>query len=104
MKATNVTTTNTGFSVSTTTGSGIKGVQISVCRFPKKTGWGMLKGQLNGLTVETHEQADALLLTYGYTKQFGRNTCKFVMSRAARKHGMTTTDYGYTRNAARAGK
>lgn len=67
------------------------------------------KGQLHGYSVtgtydERRAEAQRLELLYGYAQYYGRNTCGFVMSRAARKRGYKTTDGMYNRAVARNGK
>ncbi len=57
-----------------------------------------LHGQLDGMMFKRDDpQRVRLCLLYGYLKPYGRNTCSFVMSRAARKRGYKTTDGMYTR-------
>jgi len=92
---------------SSTSGTGIDGAILHVHRFPRPAnmtaaGWRplMMRGQLDGMRVtggydERNAKLDALGLEYGYLARYGRNTCKFVMSRAARRRGFTTNDYGY---------
>ena len=46
---------------------------------------------VNGRRVLTTRER--YCLEHGYLKWYGRNTCKFVMSRAARRRGMTTPEY-----------
>jgi hypothetical protein len=63
-------------------------------------------GQLNGTMVGGNYNArnaeiDRLGLMYGYLKPYSRNTCEFVMSRAARRRGHVTTNWMYLERAAR---
>lgn len=92
-------------------GSGIKGYRINPHRFFRtpdgkdirgKDGRPLpaLQGTLNGVTVATLKEARELGLVYGYTKYYGRNTCGFVMSKAARKRGYVTTNGQYNRRTA----
>lgn len=67
------------------------------------------RGQLDGLLLtgtydEREAEAKRLMVLYGYDQWHGRNTCGFVMSRAARKRGYTTTDRMYLNRQARGGK
>ena len=96
------------WSFGTTSGFGIQGKMLTQCRVLEgkrfKDGRGrIMRGQLYGLCVATHEEADALGLLYGYTQPYNRNAIKFVMSRAARRRGHKSADPGYLRRAA-AGK
>lgn len=59
---------------------------------------GQLYGhRLTGTYDERYAEANRLGLLYGYTQYYGRNTCGFVMSRAARKRGYKTGDTMYLR-------
>lgn len=100
----NTTCTRGPWGVSSTSGSGIQGSEISVYRMFDRSPSGkrclFLYGQLNGITIHgdydtRRKEMDRLMLLYGYSKYYGRNVCKFVMSRAARKRGYTTTDWMY---------
>lgn len=110
MNKRNKTVTNGPWGVSATSGSGINGEQLNVYRYLdgkifKDGKLRFLHGQLDGMNFERYsEERIELCLTYGYLKRYGRNTCKFVMSRAARKRGIKTTDGMYLRDASRAGK
>lgn len=55
----------------------------------------MRRGDLYGMVVSTYEEATAIGLLHGYIKLYGRNTIKFVQSRAARKRGYRPIDSGY---------
>lgn len=59
----------------------------------------IMYGQLYGLRIPMdgnhHKISDDLFLLYGYGKRYSRNSCKFVMSRAARKRGHKTSDRMY---------
>lgn len=101
-----VITTNGPWGFSTMSGCGIKGYEMhpAIMRSGKLFKDGQFrfqKGQLYGKVVATREEADRLSLEYGYTHLYGRNTCKFVMSRAARKRGYTTEDRMYNDRAKR---
>ena len=96
------------WSFGTTSGSGIRGKMLTPCRLFErqlfKDGRSrIMRGQLYGLCVATHEEANALGLLYGYTQPYNRNTVRFVMSRAARRRGLKSEDPSYLRRAA-AGK
>lgn len=54
-----------------------------------------IRGQLNNVVVASQAEANKLLRLYGYTGFYCRNSIKFVMSRAARKHGYKTTERSY---------
>lgn len=100
MNARNAKVTRGSWGVSTTSGSGIKGVQLSVVilrdgKLFKDGKFRFQKGDKDGLILTGHESADALTLEHGYSQKYGRNTSKFVMSRAARKRGMTTDNIWY---------
>lgn len=82
---------------STTSGSDIKGYIINVYKHIEGRKFGHPHGmmryyQLNGRVVETSAEATQLGLLYGVLHYYGRNTCRFVMSRAARKRGIKTRD------------
>jgi hypothetical protein len=77
-----------------------EGVEIGVyqahaARHFKDRQYRIQYGELNGLVVGSREQAEAICLTRGYLKPYTRNNHVFVMSRTARKRGMTTTDTLY---------
>lgn len=100
MNARNSKVTNGKWGVSTTRATGVPGVTLSVYvnHYGPKTSDGKYhcqKGDGDGLTFDSHEQADAYTLEHGYSKRYSRNTMEFVMSRAARKRGMTTDDWRY---------
>lgn len=85
---------------SSTSGTGIDGAILNVYRFPRPDRMLMMRGQLDGMRIvgtydERNAKLDALGLEYGYLSRYGRNTCKFVMSRAARRRGFTTQDWAY---------
>jgi hypothetical protein len=63
------------------------------CRFQK--------GDHHGRPVVDQDEATRIGLDHGYLQPYGRNTTGFVMSRAARRRGFTTTDYLYQSRAAR---
>lgn len=93
------------WSCGTTSGCGIDGYEISVVRHydrheTKSGRYLMRAGQLNGRTVATREEADALRLEYGYLKPYSRNWFGFRMTRAARRRGIRPTDAGYLRDRA----
>ena len=107
----NRTVTNGPWGVSTSSGYGIAGSKLSVCRLldGKLFADGrfrFLRGQLDGMMFADKfgDDYQRICLTYGYLKMYGRNTCNFVMSRAARKRGYRTTDGMYLRAQALAGK
>ena len=97
------TCTNGHWGVSYETSSETRGVKINVYRhreYPAgvtRNGWRFTiqYGQLNGLVVANDVEARDLALTYGYLQTYSRNSCRFVMSRAARRRGFTTDDYRY---------
>ena len=98
----NRTVTNTGYALSTCRDSHCPGTTISVVRFPYDRSMKNMKGTLNGVKVATDQEADALLLEYGYTRYSSRNTYRYVLSRAARRRGYTTSDWIYQSNKRRA--
>lgn len=111
----NVTTTRGPWGYGSTSGHGINGHKINPHRFFHDANGnyvkgsdgkpvGYLRGTLAGVTVATREEVEKLGLLYGYTNYYGRNSCGFVMSRAARKRGYTTTDGMYNRAVKRGGK
>lgn len=51
-------------------------------------------GQLTGRVVPAADRT-ALAMLYGFLQPYGRNVCNFVMSRAARRRGLTTADTWY---------
>lgn len=92
--------TRGGWGFSTTSGQSPDGLVISAYRSrPVRNCFGgvgrMVDGQLSGVIVKTYEEASRLGLLYGYLQPFGRNTMKWVMSRAARRRGYTTTNPSY---------
>ncbi len=95
-------------SVGCTSGTGIIGVISSVSRHydnvPGKRPYRILKTSLYGRSFASSEEHSAECLRLGFTREYSRNRCEFVMSRAARKRGMKTSDYRYNAAAARAGK
>lgn len=102
----NPTVTRGPWNYGSMSGSGIDGSIVQPVRFwdsgrPRP----MLKGQLYGLRVTgdydaRHAEIDRLGLLYGYTQRYGRNTCGFVQSRAARRRGYKTADRLYLDRAA----
>lgn len=104
------------WSFSSTTGTGIRGAVLSVAahrRMPDRPGLKFLlqrvllqRGQLDKHTVDLADfdarnaEINRLGLVYGYLQYRGRNTTKFVMSRAARRRGYTTADRRYNQDAA----
>lgn len=68
----------------------------------------IMHGQLYGLRIPMdgnhHKIADDLFLLYGYGAKYSRNSCKFVMSRAARKRGHKTSDWMYNSGVKRYAK
>lgn len=97
MKTTQTHVTRGPWGFSTTNGSEIDGYQINVYRFPNapKSYRKMMTGQINGIIVKTREEAGRLGMVYGFLQHYSRNSCRFVMSRAARKRGYITTDRLY---------
>lgn len=117
MNARNVTVTNSALpghrlivGVSCMTGSGIDGAESHVTRAYNRsvrpeekrgplhettTKW--LHTSFYGRTFASSDAHSQACLEYGWTARHGRNSCGFVMSRAARKHGMTTTNGMYCR-------
>lgn len=63
--------------------------------------YGQLHGKMFPMVEGYHKEVEDLFRLYGYSKYYGRNTCKFVMSRAARKRGYTTTDWMYLSSVVR---
>ena len=101
MKPTQPTVTTPRWGFSTTSSSDTTGCQISVYRF---VGRKLATADLNGLTVASDDQARAIALARGYLQPYCRNSCKFVMSRAARRHGVTTQDWLYNSRRKRLAK
>jgi hypothetical protein len=63
-------------------------------RVSKKDGLPLMAhGDVHGLVVKDQDEADRIALERGLLKRYGRNTCKFVQSRAARKRGHVTDDF-----------
>jgi hypothetical protein len=98
----NRTVTNGHWGVSTTSGSDIQGSILNVyrCIDGSKFKDGKFRIQyasLNGMNFPERFDSgyDRICLEHGFLKLYGRNTCKFVMSRAARKRGYKTTDWMY---------
>lgn len=89
------TCTNGQWCVSTTSGTNIDGYEISVFIPRRSFPYLAQRGDLNGLTVKTKEEADRLLLERGYLRPYNRNLGEFKMSRAARKRGMKCEDIFY---------
>ena len=61
--------TRDGWSVSYTTGSGIDGVRLSVCRFPEGLGGRILRGDADGKKFETQEDAEQYAYEHGYLQK-----------------------------------
>jgi hypothetical protein len=62
------------------------------------------RGQLYGHQITAdydarNAESTRLGLLYGYIQRYGRNTCRFVQSRAARRRGHRTDDRMYNRAA-----
>lgn len=55
----------------------------------------VLYSENNNKPFDSRDEASAFALEHGYTVLFGRNSVKFVMSRRARKQGLTTDSWGY---------
>lgn len=98
----NKTVTNDHWGVSTTSGTGIDGSILNVYRCIdghhfKDGKFRIQYASLNGMTFKERygEAYQAVCLEHGFLKRYGRNVCGFVMSRAARKRGYTTTDWMY---------
>lgn len=90
---------------STMSGSDIQGKQLHPTRHWEgklfRDGKARIqKGQLYGVSVNSHEEADRIALLYGYTQPYGRNTTRLVMTRAARRRGYKATDRAYLRKEA----
>ena len=91
------------WNVSTTTGHGINGAELSVFQIipGRKFGHphGMIRyAALNGKLFPSSDAAFEAAAQHGYTIPYGRNTVEFVMSRAARRRGWTTTNWIYLRH------
>jgi len=70
-------------------------VRFECCRIFKKDNITFFaRGPLYGKIIPK-EDYDKLAREHGFTSAYSRNTCKFVMSRAARKRGYTTDDWMY---------
>lgn len=89
---------------STMSGTGIAGVEIHIFRFPERNGvqlrgkdgfWLMVRHSTYGVTVPDRGDAEAIGFRDGVLFRYGRNTCRFVMSRAARRRGVRTDDRAY---------
>lgn len=95
------TVTRGPWGAGSTSGTGIDGHIVNVYRCIdgnkfKDGKFRIMNGQLDGLTLQTREEVNALQLLYGYIQPYSRNSVHFVMTRAARKRGYTTTDWMYT--------
>ena len=66
------TVTNGEWCVSTTSGTGIKGVILSVFKVISNNPYKIRYGDHNGKQFNTIEEADAFNLKHGYTKTFSR--------------------------------
>lgn len=112
MNATNpyVTHANRGslprWCFSTMSGYGIDGLEVHIYRFPVRDGIEvrdrhgrhlMVKHSSYGTLVKTEAEARVIAVRDGVIFRYGRNTCRFVQSRAARKRGYVATDGMYTR-------
>lgn len=95
-----------GFGFGTMSGYGINGHEIQPCRHVilKSGRWAMMRHSLYGRTVSTYEEARKLGIEAGILHYYGRNTCGFVQSRAARRRGYVTTDHMYLRRMAEAAR
>lgn len=100
MNTKNAKVTNGRWGVSATTSTGTKGIELSVYIYRPgrlfadgKDRW--QNGDHDKRVFASHDAADACTLQHGYSKQRGRNTVGFVMSRAARRRGMTTINAAY---------
>jgi hypothetical protein len=85
---------------------GTKEHTISVYRFHDgkrdKRGWTLQqKGDIYGLVVSSSEEATRIGLERGYLQPYSRNLTRFVMTRAARKRGIKSTDGMYNRQSLR---
>lgn len=93
--------TNDTHSVSNTSGYIPGKIVLSVTRHfsATKFGYKILRADVNDMqfpdTEEGREAADRLCLERGYLRFYGRNSCGFVMSRAARRRGLTTNCFRY---------
>ena len=103
MKPNGVTCTRGPWCWGTLSGSGIQGYELQpICRVQLASGREVFRrGQLYGVRVATHEEADAYGLSHGYTQRYSRNLTHFVMSRAARRRGIKATDFFYLLKAGR---
>jgi len=96
----NRTCTRGPWGYSCTSGSGIRGIVVHAYRVRPGVR-AIQRGTIYGLSIDlgdfdrNHDEYARLGLLYGYTQYHGRNTGRFVMSRAARKRGYTTTDRAY---------
>lgn len=99
----NVTCTEVrGFTFGCMSGGSIKGYQANISKHYdighplNKTGkYKILKSEVDGKLYNSIEELDKMGLERGYIHYYGRNTCEFVMSKAARKRGYTTQNRGY---------
>lgn len=82
--------------------NGTGGVEIHVTRPRDIKGRKVYqRGQLDGVQAANRDAAWTMGLLYGYLQPYSRNTCGFVMSRAARRRGVKTTDWRYLSAQAR---
>lgn len=103
---------------STTSGFGISGGLVrygSFAMVPMRNADGSIRRYATGGAIMAHlrsaeygremtpEEADAIDRETGRSVPYGRNSVRFVMSRAARKRGIQTDDRSYQRRAKRGG-
>ena len=104
MNSRNTTVTNTAWGVSQTSTCGVEGATLNIYHHVRgkdgRTLW--RNGDLNELKGNKDELW-ARALEHGYLKRYGRNTCGFVMSRAARRRGLKTDNGMYNRAHERTG-
>ena len=100
----NSTVTRGPWSVGSTSGHGIDGEILSICRHLRLPSgrYAMMRHQLDGMPFQgTRDERNRLLCLHGVLQPYNRNLCQFVMSRAARKRGVKTTDWMYLARKAR---
>lgn len=101
MNKRNGCTSINGWSTGTHHEHGTSAYIISVSRYYRDLpndfgGKGLhVPGDLDGVVCSSWAEASRLQEEHGYLHPYCRNTCGFVMSRAARKHGMKTNDSRY---------